>query len=230
MQPRIGLNAIKVAIYQSLLAFSAYLFVHREIWMGKDYSHFLIFWQEPAALFLLFVDGLLRGSWGLKLGSVYISPFQKRIFRWLLPVFLFLYVASTVLAQRMHIFLVSDQVRSFGIVLSVVSLVLTFWTRLTIPEFLQSTKVAEGDDFSSSALSTNGPWRFLRYPERSLSLLMLAGLGLSFGSWLPLLSLPGAFIALKWEISDMESFRKSQLGAAYLVYSKTNWRLIPYWY
>jgi hypothetical protein len=86
-------------------------------------------------------------------------------------------------------------------------------------------KPASGED-----IIPMGPWKTVRYPDRSAMLLELVGISMALSAWLPLLTLPGLIVALKWEISDLEAFRIRKLGEKYINYKKHTWFLIPYIY
>ena len=91
------------------------------------------------------------------------------------------------------------------------------------------TKVLVLDDHR---LVTSGPYRVLRHPAYTGSILTLAGLGLAFGNWLSALSafvcilspLPGEF----W--SRRKHSMRAQFGAAFQLHRRRTWAVIPFFW
>ena len=89
---------------------------------------------------------------------------------------------------------------------------------------------AEPDPEPLNASEIRGPWRYLRYPTRTAILLELVGLSMALAAWMPVFTLPGLIILFKWELSDLEAFRISQLGDEYVKYKNSSWYLVPFVY
>jgi len=90
--------------------------------------------------------------------------------------------------------------------------------------------VATANPASNADIVPEGPWKSVRYPDRSAILIELVGISMALAAWLPLLTLPGLIVAFKWEIADLEAFRIRKLGQKYINYAEETWFLIPYIY
>ncbi len=89
-------------------------------------------------------------------------------------------------------------------------------------------------DVSISAghkLVDSGPYRYVRHPSYTGSLLTFVGLGFCFGNWLTLLFLTVPIIgAFRWRIRIEESALIEALGEDYRAYMQRTKRLIPFVY
>lgn len=89
-------------------------------------------------------------------------------------------------------------------------------------------------DVSISAghkLVDSGPYRYIRHPTYTGSLLTFVGLGFCFGNWLTLLFLTVPIIgAFLWRIRIEESALIGALGENYRAYMQRTKRLIPFVY
>lgn len=244
-RPRLR-DAFRVGTLQAVLVLCGMIFIRRDVYLQGNVSSVFQHWQESWVVGAMFVDGLMRGAYGL---GPYISPFRKRVLRLGLPIALFFYAASATLCTKLNVGALDyEWTRDAGVGIVGVSLVLNLLSSLSSPLFVRGdescTVVTPGEgeehdspaiqptqpDFSAEKFEVRGVWRFLRYPDRFSILVMLSGLTLALGTWVPLLGLPGLFVAFKWETSDLESFRISQFGDAYLNYRKTSCALLPFIY
>ena len=76
---------------------------------------------------------------------------------------------------------------------------------------------------------TTGPYRVLRHPSDAAILLILAGIGISFGNWLSLASLIfPALIGFINRIHVEEAALSATVGAAYAAYASSRKRIIPF--
>jgi protein-S-isoprenylcysteine O-methyltransferase Ste14 len=74
-----------------------------------------------------------------------------------------------------------------------------------------------------------GPYRYVRHPSYTGALMIFVGLGLALQSWGAVLVLVLIFaIAYGYRIHVEEQNLISQLGDAYISYSRRTKRLIPY--
>ena len=76
---------------------------------------------------------------------------------------------------------------------------------------------------------TGGPYRFVRHPSYTGLLLILAGIGLSYGNWLSLAAL--TFVPLLGFINRIrveEAALSSTLGDSYTSYARGRKRLVPF--
>ena len=104
---------------------------------------------------------------------------------------------------------------------------LRLWAISTLGRFFR-TKVLVLDDHR---LVTSGPYRVLRHPAYTGSILTLAGLGLAFGNWLSALS---AFVcillAFAWRILVEEKALRARFGAAFELHRRRTWAVIPFFW
>ncbi|MBY0357606.1 MAG: hypothetical protein K2W82_06360 [Candidatus Obscuribacterales bacterium] len=194
-------KALRGGFFEFVLVLAAMIFIRKEVYLHGEFSTLLLSTYEYAVLAICFLDGYIRGG----------NPFRLRVLRIILPVAFFFYVACAELSFKLNAAAIHlEWLRDSGLALMVISLVLSIWSRVTV--------------------LPAGPWRWLRFPDYFAALLMLMGLTLGLGSWLPLFALPGFFVAGKWEAADLESFRISQMGDSYLEYRKRTWCLFPFIY
>jgi protein-S-isoprenylcysteine O-methyltransferase Ste14 len=75
----------------------------------------------------------------------------------------------------------------------------------------------------------SGPYRYLRHPAYTDSILTLLGIALSFRSPLGILSTIAIIaIVYGYRIHVEEKELKVKFGISYAAYAKTTWRLLPY--
>jgi protein-S-isoprenylcysteine O-methyltransferase Ste14 len=78
-------------------------------------------------------------------------------------------------------------------------------------------------------LIKTGPYRWLRHPAYTGLLLALAAAGLAMGDAVALLVLIiPAFFAFRFRIAIEEKMLQEKFGDAYLDYSKTTWKVLPW--
>jgi protein-S-isoprenylcysteine O-methyltransferase Ste14 len=74
-----------------------------------------------------------------------------------------------------------------------------------------------------------GPYRFIRHPAYSGSLLTVLGLGLALGNWASLAAiLAGALAGYTYRVSVEERALREALGQPYLDYMRRTRRFIPF--
>lgn len=80
-------------------------------------------------------------------------------------------------------------------------------------------------------LKTSGPYRLIRHPSYSGYLLMVAGLGIAYASWIAfLIPLLETVIFQIQRIWLEEKMLLKHFGPSYAKYQKDTWKLIPYIY
>jgi protein-S-isoprenylcysteine O-methyltransferase len=80
-------------------------------------------------------------------------------------------------------------------------------------------------------LVQDGPYRLIRHPGYSGSLLVWAGYSLGLGSWIALVVTAGLLLAVySWRINAEESMLLSTFGEQYAQYRRHTKRLIPFLY
>ncbi len=100
-----------------------------------------------------------------------------------------------------------------------------FWSIQTLGKYFR-TLVLIHDDHK---LITSGPYKYLRNPSYTGSILSVFGVGLALGNWMSLISITVAVgIGYAWRIHVEEAALKERFGAAFDEYEKKTWSLIPY--
>lgn len=140
--------------------------------------------------------------------------------------FIFLYITCAVLCEKLKMTPTYGFVRDIGVVLVALGGLLRIWSIAVLGRF-HSAYVALMEGHS---LVQSGPYRYLRNPSYLGMLIVMVGIPLVFGTWFPLLAIPGAFIILKWRIKAEEDFLGEHFGEEYEEYRQRTFRLIPFIY
>ena len=235
--------ALRVGLFELLLVMSALVFTRREVFVSGQFSSFLLPWQQYVLLVLILVDGLVRGHGSILVRNEYMSQFRKRLLRYLLPVTLFLFVACASLCERVNLGCIKEQWwQDTGLVILAAGIILSAWQQKTRPDELCTAGLPAGGSEMAPAeekaktspdlseIQAKGPWKLLRYPDRTSVLVKLIGVSMTLSAWMPLFALPGLIIAFKWELADVEAFAISQYGDKYIAYRQKTWFIIPFIY
>jgi protein-S-isoprenylcysteine O-methyltransferase Ste14 len=112
-----------------------------------------------------------------------------------------------------------------GIGLMIVGILLRQWSIAVLGRYFSRTVgVQEGQ-----AVVDRGPYRLVRHPAYTGSLLTMVGLGFVLQSWGAVLVLIAFFgVAFGYRIHVEEGVLTSKLGDEYVAYAKKTKRLIPY--
>jgi len=112
-----------------------------------------------------------------------------------------------------------------GIGLMIAGILLRQWSIAVLGRYFSRTVgVQEGQ-----AVVDRGPYRLVRHPAYTGSLLTIVGLGLVLQSWGAVLVLIAFFgVAFGYRIHVEEGVLTSKLGDEYVAYAKRTKRLIPY--
>jgi protein-S-isoprenylcysteine O-methyltransferase len=114
-----------------------------------------------------------------------------------------------------------------GLVVILLGLALRWWAILTLRRFF-TVDVAIRDDHEIVA---KGPYRWVRHPAYSGSLLSFAGLGVCLGSWVSLAVIMVPTIAAFLHRIGIEERALAQaLPAQYAAHASRTWRLVPWLY
>jgi len=70
----------------------------------------------------------------------------------------------------------------------------------------------------------------VQYPELSAWLVIIAGISLIENAWMPLLSLPGVLVAMKWYLAGKAANLQFAGDGEQLDVSKARWKIVPYIY
>lgn len=112
-----------------------------------------------------------------------------------------------------------------GLLLIWSGIALRVWCFQTLGRYFTFTVMTSHDQ----RVVESGPYRLLRHPSYSAILLILAGIGLTYGNWLSLAALvvlPLAGFVNRIRIE--ESALSATLGDAYTTYASRRRRLIPF--
>ena len=115
----------------------------------------------------------------------------------------------------------------FGISLAVVwaGICLRWWCFRTLGRYFTFTVMTS----ANQPVITTGPYRVLRHPSYTGILLILGGIGLSYGNWLSLAALMLLpLIGFINRIHVEEAALSATLGAAYTTYASSRKRIIPF--
>lgn len=111
-----------------------------------------------------------------------------------------------------------------GVAIACLGTVLRAWSILTLGTFFRRDVMVE----TGQAVTREGPYRWLRHPSYTGTLVNTFGLGLAFGSWVgALLAVTIATLGHLPRIRVEEAELREGLGEAYAGYARTTKRLVP---
>lgn len=111
-----------------------------------------------------------------------------------------------------------------GIAMMWAGIALRIWAVRTLGRFFR-TSVMVLDDHR---LVDTGPYRRLRNPSYTGSLITLAGIGIALGNWLSLALILACIIpGYAWRIHIEDAALRRRFGANYEAYRRGRWALIP---
>lgn len=184
-------------------------------------------WQELAFYLLVTAAGASGGAAGFNLRAGAVEIKSQRAIVWLTVIFYVLYVACATLCPKIHFGdLNLPWWRTMGLIITSLGAMIRVWAIATLGT-LHSGFVTIQEKHS---LIRTGLYKHLRHPSYLGGLIFLAGVPMVFGSWFPLLALPGAYILVRWRIEDEERLLAEQFGAEFDEYKSQTWRLIPHVY
>jgi protein-S-isoprenylcysteine O-methyltransferase len=121
-------------------------------------------------------------------------------------------------AFRFPIFLI-------GLTLIWAGMALRLWAIRVLGQFFRTTVIVQ----DQHRLVETGPYRLLRHPSYTGTLLTILGIGLCLGNWISLaLVIAGSLIAYGYRIAVEERALRLRFGAEYDAYARDRWRLIPF--
>ncbi len=111
-----------------------------------------------------------------------------------------------------------------GLAVFVSGLLLRWWSIVTLGRFF-TVQVAIASDHQ---LIESGPYRILRHPSYTGSLLMFVGFALCLGNWATLVAMLVPVLAVfGWRIHVEEAALGDTFGDAWREYVRRTWRLVP---
>lgn len=182
--------------------------------------------QEVMLVQFCVVISFLSGLLGFRPASGVKEAKKQRRVVWTMVGFIFLYIACAVLCEKLKIAVTYGFVRDIGLVLVAIGGILRLWSIATLGRF-HTAYVALMEEHK---LIRTGPYKFVRNPSYLGMLVVMAGIPLVYGTWFPLLAMPGAFIVMKWRMNDEEAFLAEHFGQEYDQYREKTVRLIPFIY
>lgn len=112
-----------------------------------------------------------------------------------------------------------------GLALVWAGMTLRLWAVLVLGRFFRTTVIVQDEH----RLVETGPYRLLRHPSYTGTLLTLLGFGLCFGNWIALaLVTVGPLLAYSYRITVEEGALRARFGPKYDAYARDRWRLIPF--
>jgi protein-S-isoprenylcysteine O-methyltransferase Ste14 len=117
------------------------------------------------------------------------------------------------------------QVTIVGVVLIPLGVALRWWAILTLGSYFTFDVAVR----STQAVVQTGPYRVVRHPSYSGTLLSLLGVGLSLANWASLVAiLVGGIIGLLYRVRVEEQVLQQALGQPYMDYMRRTKRFIPF--
>jgi protein-S-isoprenylcysteine O-methyltransferase len=112
-----------------------------------------------------------------------------------------------------------------GIALMLLGMPLRWWAIRVLSRYF-TVDVAIRPDHR---LVRSGPYRWLRHPSYTGSLLTFLGFALGFGNWLSLLAVAAPVtLAFLWRIHVEERVLREAFPDQYPAYAQATWRLVPF--
>lgn len=215
------LLALVSALLACLLVVSPMAFVRGVNSIFVPHHH-----QELMLVQFCIVISFLSGLLGFRPAAGVKEEKKQRSVVWTMIGFIFLYIACAVLCEKLKITVTYGFMRDIGLVLVAIGGILRLWSIANLGRF-HSAYVALMDEHK---LIQSGPYKSIRNPSYLGMLVMMSGIPLVYGTWFPLLAMPGAFIVMKWRMNDEEAFLAEHFGQEYAEYQAKTVRLIPFIY
>lgn len=143
---------------------------------------------------------------------------------WIIVLGIFLGIGLAFFFQWAGLGLLPSWMEWPGLALMLVGIALRSWAILNLGRFF-STRVELASDHQ---VVDTGPYRFIRHPAYTGSMITLAGMGLALGSWLSALLLVVIFVFIySYRVRVEEAFLLASLGAEYGAYMEKTGRFLP---
>ncbi len=111
-----------------------------------------------------------------------------------------------------------------GLGIMCLGIALRAWAAIVLGSFYTSTLVTTGDQH----IVRSGPYRVVRHPGYSGTLLLWLGAAMAASNWVALVTIvPIMAVAYGYRIHHEEAMLSSAFGDEYQDYSRRTWRLIP---
>ena len=187
-------------------------------------------WTMVAFGLAVGVQAASRGLEGLRGGRGREDRFVRRqaIVRVVATVWLLGALLLLPYADRRGIGTTTDRpaARWLGVILFAIGLGLVYVSGLALGwMYSAEVTIQEGH-----RLLTNGLYRYIRHPRYLGNVFFVAGLALTFRSWVGWLPGVAYIVVLLWRIGDEEALMLREFGSEWEAYCQRSWRLIPYVY
>lgn len=213
--------ALSGALGGAILILSPLLFVHRGFHGIADR------WQELVLLAIYAGFGGAASSAGANALTGAIEVKKQRLFFWGVLIFFLLYVSCSALCPKIHFGdFNAGWWRTVGLLVVCAGLSVQLWAVISLGRFHSVFVTIQ----SEHKLVRTGPYKWLRHPSYLGALIAMTGIPIVFGSWFPLLALPGAFVILRWRMEDEEKMLSEYFGNEFQQYKHETRRIIPFLY
>ena len=185
----------------------------------------IIFWISFYSWFFVFETWVSMRDVRAKMTTDSIDSGSALFFLAMLYAGIFLALAFAFLAPQFRIDHADSDFIMFasGITLVWMGILFRLWSIQTLGKYFRTVVLIHDDH----QLITSGPYRYLRNPSYTGSLISVLGVGLALGNWMSLFSiLLAVCIGYGWRIHVEEIALKKHFGAAYEAYMKKTWSLI----
>lgn len=153
-QEEIGWStALRRGLFELFVVLLGLVFVRKEVYLAGNLQAMILHWQEYALLGLMFIDGTMRGFGELHGQGNYMSPFRKKLLRYLFPFTLFLFVSCSSLCDKLNAACIhAEWWRDLGLVVLAAGVALCVWSQRTIPAELEAAIVPAVIDDGEAAV------------------------------------------------------------------------------
>jgi protein-S-isoprenylcysteine O-methyltransferase Ste14 len=165
------------------------------VWIYKGPSNLTEFWQQTALYAAATIAGAFAAAKTVDEAAAPDARAERKKRRAMIGgfLFVFLYIASSVLCHRIRLGVFPEQfnaclegLRDLGLVLAIAGL------------FVQA-KTLQGQNQSRTAEIKGGSW-IARHPIFCGWILFFMGVPLIYCTWLPLLAVPGILVGINWRL------------------------------
>lgn len=184
----------------------------------------ILFWVSFYSWFFIFETWVSMRDVRAKVTIPNTDSYSALFSLVMLYVGIFLAIAFSFLAPRFRIDSDSLSFLLFtsGIILIWAGILFRLWSIQTLGKYFRTLVLIQDDH----KLITSGPYRYLRHPAYTGSMISVLGVGLALGNWMSLFSiLLTVFIGYRWRIHVEEIALKKYFGIAYVEYIKRTWNL-----
>ena len=192
-------------------------------------------WPNGAVIQAVFAYVLIAGFFGLEIllrrgaaaRSVEATDSDKGSTRLIGVAFAVALILPPIL-NRLRLGVVAGVgVRWLGLIIMVLGLGLRVWSMRVLGEYYSRT-LRVGD---AQEIVTRGPYRIVRHPGYTGTLLLWIGSGLALGNWIAAAAIAALMLGIfSYRIRSEESMLLMTFGQRYQLYRQHTWTLVPFVY